>query len=85
MDRGIKSQAPIPHIPLTEGAANLRELSGYPPAERRRVKEGLFYRGGALYALKSDTDRAAPDTLGIKLVLDFRSSRKRKSRSHERL
>ena len=73
MDHAIKSQAPLPHILRVEGATNFRELGGYLSADGRRVKEGLFYRGGALCDLKSDADRATLDALGIKLVLDFRS------------
>lgn len=73
MNHGIKLQAPLPHILPVEGATNFRELGGYPAADGRRVKEGVFYRGGALCDLKSDADMAMLESLGIKLVLDLRS------------
>lgn len=67
-------QAPLPHILPMEGATNFRELGGYPSADGRRVKEGVFYRGGALGRLTSGADRAVLESLGIKLVLDLRST-----------
>lgn len=66
-------ETPVPHILPLEGATNFRELGGYQATDGRTVKHGLLYRGGALHDLKSDADRAALESLGLKLVLDFRS------------
>lgn len=65
---------PVPHILPLEGATNFRELGGYRATDGKTVKYGLLYRGGALYDLKSDADRATMESLGLKLVLDFRSA-----------
>lgn len=63
-----------PRIIDFQGGTNFRELGGYPSVDGRHVKYGHFYRGGTLHDLKSDEDRARLDGLGLKLVLDFRST-----------
>ena len=63
-----------PRIIEFQGGTNFRELGGYPAADGRRVKYGHFYRGGNLYDLQSAEDRARLDSLGLKLILDFRST-----------
>lgn len=73
MSCNMESRTSVPHILPMEGDTNFRELGGYPAADGRLVRYGLFYRGGALGDLKSDTDRTALEALGLKLVLDFRS------------
>lgn len=57
-----------------EGAVNFRELGGYPAADGRTVRRGLLYRGGNLDALQSPADQAKLKSLGLRTVLDFRSS-----------
>lgn len=74
MGGNMQVKASLPHILPVEGATNFRELGGYPSAGGRHVKEGIFYRGGALGRLTSDADRALLESLGIKLVLDLRSA-----------
>lgn len=56
-----------------EGAANFRELGGYPAADGRRVRYGLLYRGGNLDALQSPADRAVLQSWHLRDILDFRS------------
>lgn len=74
MNHNKKSGVLIPHILPVEGATNFRELGGYPAADGRTVKYGAFYRGGTLFDLKSNSDKAIIENLGLKLVLDFRSA-----------
>ena len=64
----------IPRIVPIEGATNFRELGGYSTKDGRRIKSGLFYRSGTLYDLNSNSDKAALNELGLKLVLDLRST-----------
>jgi protein-tyrosine phosphatase len=59
------------HLAL-EGAANFRDLGGYPAADGHSVKWGLFYRSDNLAHL-TDSDLEKVASLGIKLVCDFRS------------
>jgi protein-tyrosine phosphatase len=59
------------HLAL-EGAPNFRDLGGYPTADGRSVKWGLFYRSDNLAHL-TDADLEKVASLGIKLVCDFRS------------
>lgn len=63
-----------PRIIEFQGGTNFRELGGYPAADGRHVKYGVFYRGGTLHDLQSEEDRALLDAMGLKLVLDFRST-----------
>ena len=63
-----------PRIIDFQGGTNFRELGGYPAADGRHVKYGVFYRGGTLHDLQSEEDRALLDAMGLKLVLDFRSA-----------
>ncbi len=67
MDSWIQRRLPF------EGTGNFRELGGYVCAGGRRVKQGVFYRGTALAELESENDRKLLESLGLKLVLDFRS------------
>lgn len=57
---------------LAEGAPNLRDLGGYPAADGKIVKWGLVYRSDDLSDL-TDSGVAALDTLGVRLVIDFRT------------
>lgn len=59
------------HVEL-DGAENFRDLGGYATAEGKQVRWGLFYRSDNLAGL-SDADLAKLESLGIRLVCDFRS------------
>jgi len=61
---------PFP-LPLS---ANFRELGGYPAADGRHVKHGIFYRSGPLSELSKPEERAFLNGLHLKLVLDLRSA-----------
>lgn len=58
------------HVPL-EGAANFRDLGGYPTEDGRTVKWRTFYRSDKLSDL-TDADVEKVQALGIRLVCDFR-------------
>ncbi len=72
------AQAPRRIVPL-EGGLNFRDLGGYAAADGRSVAWGLVYRSGTMAELV-DGDHAAIQALGIKLVLDLRSTRERRLR-----
>lgn len=65
------------HILEFEDTTNFRELGGYPAADGRIVKYGLFYRSGTLNDIKSDNDRKLLESLGLKVIFDYRSSGER--------
>lgn len=63
-----------PGTPLPfETAENFRELGGWPAADGRRVKRGLFWRSGALRHIVTPEDRERFEKLGIRVVCDLRS------------
>ena len=63
-----------PGTPLAfETAENFREMGGWPAADGRRVKRGLFWRSGALCQIASEEDRKQFEALGIRVVCDLRS------------
>ena len=55
-----------------EGALNFRELGGYITKDGRKVKKGLFIRGGKLSSLTL-SDLEIIQSYHIKHILDFRS------------
>jgi protein-tyrosine phosphatase len=64
------SSTTIRHFPL-HGAANLRDLGGYPTRSGRQVGYGRVYRSDALNKLTPD-DLVTLDGLGLRTVLDYR-------------
>lgn len=62
--------APLPFA----HALNFRELGGYPAADGRAVRCGLFYRSGNLDALQNPDDWPRLTALGLKEILDLRSA-----------
>ncbi len=56
------------------GGHNFRELGGYEADEGKHVKWGQIYRGITTACLTSAADRAKLDALGLRLILDLRSS-----------
>ena len=66
---------PVPGTQLMlEGADNFRELGGYPAAEGKTVRWGQIWRGVPTARLSSEADRARLDALGLRLILDLRST-----------
>jgi protein-tyrosine phosphatase len=62
-------------VPLAQGS-NFRDLGGYPAANGKHVRWGLLYRSGGT-PLLSDADVARVQSLGIKDLIDLRSSEER--------
>ncbi len=57
-----------------EGCANFRDLGGYPTRDGRRVRRGRLYRSDALhYMTPGDVERVRDD-LGVRDVIDLRST-----------
>ena len=66
---------PAERVLSFEKAENFRQLGGYPAADGRRVRCGLLYRSGALAdAACTPHDRALLESLGLRVVCDFRSA-----------
>src|SRR3954454_15869402 len=59
---------------VLEGALNCRDLGGYPAAGGRVTRWGRVYRSDGLDQL-SDADLELVETVGIRLVVDFRIDR----------
>ena len=59
---------------LFEGGDNFRELGGYPADEGKTVRWGQIWRGIPTARLTGDADRAKLDALGLRLILDLRST-----------
>lgn len=58
---------------MFDDSLNFRELGGYPAANGKQVKHGVFYRSGMLGSLNED-ELNQLERLGIKTIIDFRSS-----------
>ena len=56
------------------GGNNFRELGGYEADEGKHVKWGQIYRGIPTGKLTGGADRRLLDSLGLRLILDLRSS-----------
>ncbi len=70
--------APVHPAPGTQlpfaGGSNFRELGGYTADEGKTVRWGQIYRGIPTGLLTSEADRPRLDGLGLRLILDLRSS-----------
>ena len=70
--------APVHPAPGTQlpfaGGNNFRELGGYLADEGKHVKWGQIYRGIPTGKLTGEADRRLLDSLGLRLILDLRSS-----------
>lgn len=62
-------------IPLEQGS-NFRDIGGYPGAGGKHVRWGMIYRAGAT-PLLSDTDLERVKALGLRNLVDLRSSEER--------
>ena len=74
--------APVHPAPGTQlaldGADNFRELGGYPADEGKTVRWGQIWRGVPTARLTGEADRAKLDALGLRLILDLRSTQEAK-------
>ena len=74
-----------PPVPGTQldfaGGTNFRELGGYEADEGKHVKWGQIWRGIPTCKLTGEADRAKLDALGLRLILDLRSSGKCRKRT----
>jgi protein-tyrosine phosphatase len=77
------SEPSASHIPLQK-QSNFRDLGGYETADGRSVKPGLIYRSGDLSKL-TDKDLDKLQALGIKTVVDLRSTMELQMFGHDRL
>ena len=70
--------APAHPVPGTQldfaGGTNFRELGGYEADEGKHIKWGQIWRGIPTCKLTGEVDRAKLDALGLRLILDLRSS-----------
>lgn len=55
------------------GIENFRDLGGYPTLSGKRVRWGLFFRGGPLPGSLKEQARAALNALALKTVVDYRT------------
>ena len=66
---------PAPGMQLAfAGGNNFRELGGYEADEGKHVKWGQIWRGIPTSQLTGDADRKLLDSLGLRLILDLRST-----------
>jgi protein-tyrosine phosphatase len=65
-----------------EKVQNLRELGGLPAANEQRVAPGRLFRAGSLYEMTA-VDRAALEAMGIRIIIDLRSSFEQQRQSYE--
>lgn len=73
------AQPLLPRVVPLAGGLNFRDLGGYPSADGRSVAWGRVYRSGTMAGLNAD-DHAAMQALGLRLVVDLRSTRERHRR-----
>ena len=62
-------------VPLEQGS-NFRDIGGYPGADGKHVRWGMIYRSGAT-AMLTPQDVAMVGQLGLKQMIDLRSSEER--------
>ncbi len=58
-----------------EGCYNFRDLGGYRAADRRGVRRGLLFRSDALHHLTDADVARVRDELGVRAIVDVRSTR----------
>ena len=57
-----------------EGCLNFRDLGGYATRDGRRLRSGLIFRSDALHRMTPSDVRQVRDQLGVRTVVDLRSS-----------
>ena len=66
------------------GESNFRDLGGYATSDGRRLKWGVLFRSGELHAL-SDEDVRTLESLGVRTVVSFLTSKEVASRGQDRV
>ena len=78
LSSAVAKPAPAHPAPGTQlafaGGNNFRELGGYLADEGKHVRWGQIYRGIPTGKLTGEADRRLLDSLGLRLILDLRSS-----------
>ncbi|MFE6168186.1 tyrosine-protein phosphatase [Viridibacillus arvi] len=67
-----------------EQVVNFRDMGGYPAADGRKVKYGVFYRSGELHKMTT-ADHELFKTLGIKTVFDYRDDKEAEAKPDPQL
>lgn len=63
---------------------NFRDIGGYETSDGRRVKKGIFYRSAPI-VFKSEQEREEFTALGIRTILDLRSSQERRAQPNDQV
>ena len=66
--------AEMAHLIELDGCLNFRDLGGYPTTDGRRLRRGRLYRSDALHHMSETDVRVVRDELGVRDVIDLRSS-----------
>lgn len=69
---------------MLSGVDNFRELGGLPTTDGRQVRHGALFRAGHL-ARATDDDVAHLGSLGVTLIVDFRTDHDIEAEGHDRL
>lgn len=64
---------PARHINI-EGAANIRDLGGYPTKDGNMTKWGKYFRGDSLHALPLESEKYLAKEKGVQSIIDLRLS-----------
>lgn len=67
-----------------DGVSNFRDIGGYTTSDGKTVKWSTVYRSGSL-ATVTDSGLSALGALGLKLVVDFRTTDERKSTGTDKI
>ncbi len=68
------SPSPSARFVQLEGCVNFRDLGGYPVRDGRRVRHGWVYRSDALHYMTPGDVAHVRDALGVRDVIDLRST-----------
>ena len=70
--------ADLPRTISIDGVSNTRDIGGYKTTdEKKRVRQGMVYRGAAIDGLSEEAKKTMLETYGIKTDLDLRGQLKK--------
>lgn len=58
---------------MNNNLINFRDIGGYQAADGKKIKQGIFYRGGQITNLSNESINFLKNTCKIKTIYDFRS------------